>query len=175
MISKFRFFAFSVLTALSLSLCTAMWAQGFSAIEGPVSVLPLDPVTVTLGHEAPIAITVRIQNGYHINSNKPLSTALKPTQLHVSLPETLILLGTQYPTGKMTDSPFEPPGEKLSLYSGDVTIKTMVRARSKSMLGGYTVHAELQYQACDNRACYPPKTVPFEFMVNVARPPREKK
>jgi DsbC/DsbD-like thiol-disulfide interchange protein len=173
MMSRFRVSA--AVSAFALCLCASAWAQNFSTISGPVSIVPLEPVTVTLGHETQMAITVRIQDGYHINSNKPLSTALKPTQLHVSLPETLILMQTQYPTGKLTDSPFEPPGEKLSLYTGEVTIKTMVRARAKSMLGGYTVHAELEYQACDNKACYPPKMVPFEFMVNVVKPPKEPK
>lgn len=161
---------------LSLVLCLLSTAQDTStAITGPVTIDPIDQVTVARGSDTLVAITLHIQNGFHINSNKPRSNQLKPTEMHVSVPEALILTHTHYPEGKLSDSPFDAPGEKLSLYSGDVTITTRLRARSKSMLGGYTVHGDLVYQACDNRSCFPPKMLPFEFMVNVVRAPRNAK
>ena len=48
--------------------------------------------------------------------------------------------------------------------------------------GTYRVHGELRYQACNDRACFPPKTLPVAFDVKVTRtslrdpnaPPRPK-
>jgi hypothetical protein len=31
------------------------------------------------------------------------------------------------------------------------------------------VHGELQYQACNDRACFPPKKLPVEFEVTVLK------
>jgi hypothetical protein len=33
------------------------------------------------------------------------------------------------------------------------------------------MHGVLRYQACDNAACYPPKTVPVRFDVKVVKEP----
>ncbi len=35
--------------------------------------------------------------------------------------------------------------------------------------GIFKVHGELQYQACDDRSCYPPKTLPVAFEVRVVK------
>jgi len=40
--------------------------------------------------------------------------------------------------------------------------------------GTYRVHGSLRYQACDNRACYPPSTVPIAFDVAVGKPTASK-
>ena len=59
------------------------------------------------------------------------------------------------------------PNQKLSVYSGDFSVKAVVVAPPSANTGSYTVHADLKYQACDNNACYPPKTVPLAFDVKV--------
>jgi hypothetical protein len=35
--------------------------------------------------------------------------------------------------------------------------------------GKYAFHGTLRYQACDNAACYPPKTTPVDFEVKVEK------
>jgi hypothetical protein len=35
--------------------------------------------------------------------------------------------------------------------------------------GTYRVHGQFRYQACDNRACYPPTSVPIQFDVSIAK------
>jgi hypothetical protein len=39
--------------------------------------------------------------------------------------------------------------------------------------GKYVIHGVLRYQACDNAACYPPKTLPVSFDVKVVKEPPE--
>jgi hypothetical protein len=47
------------------------------------------------------------------------------------------------------------PNTKLSVYSGEFT----VQARIVAVPGNHLVEARLRYQACDNNACMPPKTI----------------
>ena len=54
---------------------------------------------------------------------------------------------------------FEPK-EKLDVYTGTFTVKVPVVAAA----GEHTVEGSLHYQACDNAACYPPKTLPLQVM-----------
>ena len=47
------------------------------------------------------------------------------------------------------------PSEKLSVYTGEFTID----ARIVATRGDHLVEAKLHYQACDQNACMPPKTI----------------
>ena len=138
-----------------------------TAKKGFVSFSPPGTVVVHGKQAAPVEFTFHVQQGYHINSNQPSTPELIPTQLHFSLPGDLAIGKVQYPAGQLTSFPFDP-NEKLSVYSGDVTIKALVLAQSGASPGAHTVHGELRYQACDNNACYPPKKLPIEFDVKVA-------
>jgi len=64
--------------------------------------------------------------------------------------------------------PFDP-SQKLSVYSGDLTIHASVMTQPGMAPGTYTVHGEFKYQACDNNACYPPKKLPVDFNIAVAK------
>jgi Disulphide bond corrector protein DsbC len=129
---------------------------------------PLNTVNVVLGKSAPVAFTFHIKPGFHVNSNKPIAPELIPTQLGFTPPEDLVLAKIQYPAGVLTSFPFDPT-EKLSVYSGDLTVHAVVLPAPKATTGNFTVHGELKYQACDNSACYPPKKLPIQFDVKIVR------
>ncbi|MGH9566517.1 MAG: protein-disulfide reductase DsbD domain-containing protein, partial [Candidatus Angelobacter sp.] len=90
-----------------------------------------------------------------------------PTVLSFSLPEDLVVGRVKYPAGALISFPFDP-SQKLSVYSGDFTVRGLLIAQPKAASGPYTVHAELKYQACDNNACYPPKKLPLSFNVKIS-------
>ncbi|HYL92584.1 MAG TPA: protein-disulfide reductase DsbD N-terminal domain-containing protein [Alphaproteobacteria bacterium] len=128
---------------------------------------PIATTVVSAGHKAPVIFTFRIQTGYHINSNQPTAPELIPTQLHFSLPGDVVIGKLQYPAGQLKSFPFDPT-QKLSVYSGDFTIRAVVVAEPQASPGPLTVHGELKYQACDNNACYPPKKLPITFNVRIS-------
>jgi hypothetical protein len=144
---------------------SVVFPQGTDA-SARVTAAPVTPVTVRLGQSAPVTLTFRIKPGFHVNSNKPMSPELIPTELKFLPPEDLVIAKVQYPAGVLTSFPFDP-NEKLSVYSGDVIIRAMVLPAPNAAAGNYTVHAELKYQACDNSACYPPKKLPVAFDVKI--------
>jgi hypothetical protein len=129
---------------------------------------PLNTVSLTRGHSTPLEFTFHVKNGYHINSSKPLTEELIPTSLGFSPPPDLVIAKVQYPAGQLTSFPFDPT-QKLSVYSGDVVIKAAIITQPNASPGTYTVHGEFKYQACDNNACYPPKKLPVQFDVKVAK------
>jgi hypothetical protein len=133
-----------------------------------VTVDPIDSVTVPMGRSAPVSFSIHIKPGFHVNSHQPISPELIPTEVTFSPPQDLVVAKIQYPAGVLTAFAFDP-SEKLSVYSGDVTVKATVLTAPKATAGAYTVHGELKYQACDNNACYPPKRLPIQFDVKIAK------
>ena len=59
-----------------------------------------------------------------------------------------------YPAGTEFALPVEP-GTKLMVYTGEFEIQTKIVAQP----GDHMVEARLRYQACDDNACLPPKTI----------------
>lgn len=127
---------------------------------------PIDTVNVAKGKSTPIAFTFHIKPGFHVNSHQPTEPELIPTEIRFSPPEDLVVAKIQYPAGVLTSFPFDP-NQKLSVYSGEVTVKAVVLTAPNATVGNYTVHGELKYQACDNNSCYPPKRLPVAFNVKI--------
>lgn len=114
-----------------------------------------EQITVPAGKVSSVNLHFRVNQGLHINSHTPKSEYLIPTVF--SIPDGLgvKLDGAYYPAGEMITLPIDPH-EKLLVYSGEFTIQ----ARIVAALGDHLVEAKLRYQACDQNACMPPKTIP---------------
>ncbi len=133
-----------------------------------VTAAPVAPVAVAAGNSTQVELAFRVSRGYHINSNKPTSELLIPTVVSVSPPTDIAVANLTYPAGEERSFPFSPD-EKLSVYSGDFSVTGLVRAARTTPPGKYRVHGMLKYQACDDRACYPPGQVPVAFDVKVSK------
>jgi DsbC/DsbD-like thiol-disulfide interchange protein len=119
-----------------------------------------EPQTVPAGKPASVQVRFHVVDGYHVNSHTPKSELLIPTTLRLE-PAGGVTAGTmQYPAGKMFSFSFDPT-EKLDVYAGDFTVKLPVTAAP----GDHVVNGTLKYQACDNAACYPPRTLPVQVAV----------
>jgi thiol:disulfide interchange protein DsbD len=57
------------------------------------------------------------------------------------------------------------PDEKLNVYSGDVTVTVLLSAAKPIVPGSYKLPGTLRYQACDDRSCFPPKSLALEIPV----------
>jgi hypothetical protein len=133
-----------------------------------VTVAPIERVSVTAGKAATVQLLFRVAPGYHINSHQPKSELLIPTRLSLDPPAEILPGEVTYPPGKDASFPFAPE-EKLSVYSGDFSVQALVRTARNTPAGTYRVRGQLRYQACDDRACYPPATVPLQFEVSVKK------
>jgi hypothetical protein len=135
-----------------------------------VTIAPVPLVTAPRAAQTMVNLDFRVPRGYHINSNTPKSEFLIPTALKMDLPTDIILGKIEYPAGDDLAFPFSPD-EKLNVYTGDFKIVVAVHPLLSVTPGKYVMHGVLRYQACDNSACYPPKTVRVEFDVKVVKEP----
>ncbi|HEV2118129.1 MAG TPA: protein-disulfide reductase DsbD domain-containing protein [Terriglobales bacterium] len=156
-------------------MVTAAVAQtgGPSVEMAPAGVTPM-----MRGKPSTVELDFRVKQGFHINSNHPNSPYLIPTALKLDAPTDIAIGKVDYPAGRNLSFAFAPD-EKLNVYSGDFAVKVMVHPLHTIMPGKYNVRGQLRYQACDDRACYPPRNLPVHFEVQVkkaagnARPNRQ--
>jgi len=129
---------------------------------------PAAPVMVYAGRSSKALLEFRVGATYHINSNTPKSELLIPTLLLLTPPPELSVGKVSYPAGLDATFPFAPT-ETLNVYAGRFILNTTVSASAKATPGAYKMRGVLKYQACDDRACYPPKQMPVEFDVTVKK------
>jgi hypothetical protein len=133
-----------------------------------VVMAPIGKVQVQAGASTDVSLDFRIGSEFHINSHTPKSELLIPTVLKLQAPDQVMVADVKYPAGQDVSFPFSPD-EKLSVYSGDFTIDTVLKAPSNAAAGTYPVTGTLRFQACDHSACYPPKSIPVQFQVTVVK------
>jgi hypothetical protein len=113
-----------------------------------------EQLTVPAGKPTAVALHFRIREGLHINAHDPSEEFLIPTVLSIPDASGVHLEGASYPPGKEFTLPVDP-STKLKVYTGEFAIQ----ARIVSQAGDHMVEAKLRYQACDDNACLPPKTI----------------
>ena len=131
-----------------------------------VTLEPAPTVTVSKGKPAKTAVHFRVNKGFHVNSNKPSSDLLIPTEIKFEANSAIVVGKLEYPAGEEFALSFSPK-QKLSVYQGDVAVQVPLSAAKKAKAGSYTLKGSLSYQACNDTACFPPKTAPFELTVQV--------
>ena len=161
-----RVICVTISAVLALALCAT--AQQQSSNGPSVTVVNAPVVSVKPGSSSTVTMTFKVNDGFHINSNKPNSELLIPTAVKLSPPTELMIANIKYPEGQQLTFPFSPD-EKLSVYSGEFKVAALVRAAQGTSVGTYRVHGELKFQACNDRQCFPPKTTPVDFDVKVEK------
>ncbi len=152
----------------------AFLAGGVALAQSPgekqpsVIMAPIGNVQLRAGASTDLALDFRIGTDFHINSNKPKAEYLIPTVLKLNPSEPVTVADVTYPAGEEMSFAFSP-NEKLSVYSGDFTINTVLKAPASAAAGTYPVKGELRFQACDRSACYPPRSIPVQFQVTVLK------
>lgn len=135
---------------LLLFLQEAHWVQPYSSMVG------------RRGDELRIDLSIMIEEGYHIQDVNPDDPNLIPTNLALDLPHGWELVSVNFPA---TEG-FTLHGENkaMQVFSGEVLIEVRVDTNGQD-LDVFEIKAILQYQACDDKKCYYPRTL--EFYIDV--------
>jgi len=157
-------FACVVFIALSMSAQQSEYAS--LRTKQWMSVDPPSPVSVSVGKTTDVHLSFRVNEGMHINSHTPSNELLIPTTLNVTQVPQFKIGAISYPKGADLALPFDPT-EKLSVYTGTVNLVLRISVPTGAKTGVYTLHAEISYQACNDRACFPPRKLPVEISVTV--------
>ena len=152
---------FALVSALTLSFARAQAQRPLlndavhsSAQPAAVAYLYPEQITLPAGTPTTVALHFRIAPGLHINSHTPREEELIPTVFSIPDGSGVRLEAAVYPPGADFTLPLDPK-TKLSVYAGEF----IIQARVVASAGEHLVEARLHYQACDNNACMPPKTI----------------
>lgn len=159
---------------LAAQIAPALFAFAICSSAGAQNIVGLPSAAATKGHvtyaaemaEVPagkpavVELRFRVDEGFHVNSHTPKDELLIPTVLKLNIADGVKVLDQNYPKGL----PFRlavGDGETLDVYQGEfrVQLRVVLPKGQSTLTGG------LRYQACDNAACFPPKTLPVNIVM----------
>jgi hypothetical protein len=117
------------------------------------------------GGTADAKVSLAIADTYHVHANPATLKNLIATTLTVTAPPGFKIDTPVYPPGQTMKFSFDD--KPLSVYAKTAEISVRVHADAKQAVGVVNVPAKLRYQACDDTACYPPKTIDVSIPVSV--------
>ncbi|HLF19725.1 MAG TPA: protein-disulfide reductase DsbD domain-containing protein, partial [Bacteroidota bacterium] len=123
---------------------------------------------VAKGATFQVAVVLDIAGGWHINSHRPTSEYLIPTNLELASKEGMIITDIRYPKGQLEKLGFSD--QPLDVYQGSVTIFVSVRVSEKFADAGDTLRGKLRVQACDDKMCLAPSAIDIAIPVSFGEP-----
>ncbi len=129
-----------------------------------LNVVPPEPVNAKQGSAFTVKLSATLNEGFHMNSHTPAETYLIPLTLKWT-PGPVEANDVEYPKPEMLKLPFE--AKPLSVVTGKSTLVTKFKVQANAQLGLVTVLGKLRYQACNDKACFAPKTVDIKLPVTI--------
>jgi uncharacterized protein YyaL (SSP411 family) len=169
----------------SLILGTAMYfdgaagtakASGSADGEKPDVRVRKRPVTAELftsrvaaapGEAFPVAVRLAVDEGWHVNSAKPLNKELVATSVAIAGEAPVSLSRVEYPDGTKKTLGFSE--EPLSLYEGEVWVRGTVAVAKDARTGEAVLSVEVHCQACNERSCGAPQSLRLSVPFRVSR------
>jgi hypothetical protein len=102
-------------------------------------------------------IPLKVDPGFHVNSNTPSEEYLIPLKLTWKATGALEGGAVAYP--KPTLEKYEFSEKPLSVFTGNIDLQANFKVKSGAPAGPGAAVGQLRYQACNNNACFPPKTI----------------
>jgi hypothetical protein len=145
------------------ALATLLLAQA-SPAPPVVSVSPPVELVLAPGAAAEARLEVTIKQGFHIQANPASEKYLVPARLELDENPRLRLGQPTYPPGR----PHRLKGadKDLSTYEASFVIRLPVEA-SGTEPGALAIEGRLHYQACDDRVCLRPTSIPVCIPVRI--------
>ncbi len=133
--------------------------------------------TVAPGTQFSLVLDLRPARGVHVYA--PGVTGYKPIALSVQPQPGLLTRGAQYPSAE--DYHFKPLNEHVQVYQRpfrivqDVLIDPSPQAQAALKdVSSLTIKGVLNYQACDDKLCFTPQSVPLTWTVSLRQLDRER-
>lgn len=103
-----------------------------------------------------VALKIKINETYHINSYRVDDPTLIKTVVSASS-ENFKLLNIYYPPDEKLK--FEFSDKELTVYEGEIIVGVTFLPNDNTQNGVYELPVKVNYQACDDKVCYPPGSV----------------
>lgn len=112
----------------------------------------------TAGSSTTLAVTVAIQEGWHVNSNVPLEDYLVPTAVRLDLPAGWTAEPAVFPPHREVRFAFSE--KPLAVFEGMITVTIRVTRAPAAALPA-SIGGAVEAQACNDKMCLAPTEVPF--------------
>lgn len=160
---------------MTFALASFLFAAVPAAVAGgPVAVAPSSPLPARAGAKTELSLAIEITPGFHVQANPASRPELIPLSVRVTDAASLAVGTPRYPPGLSRRIDANP--EPLSLYEGSVHVGLPIEVPVNAPPGEHIVRGAVRFQACDDRRCHLPSTVPFAIAVRIIdnRTPLEK-
>ena len=111
------------------------------------------------------AVIIDIPNGYHVNSNRPLSKFAIPTDLKVTAPRGVRSGAVAFP--RSTVKTFSFSQEKLSVFENRAVLRFSVTVPADFKGDSIELHGRLRFQSCTDEVCFPPDSRDIRMRISV--------
>lgn len=141
-----------------------LFLPSLTAQTNLLTVEPPQAVPAKRGASVQAKVKVVLQPGYHANSNTPSEDYLIPLKLTWDkgpLESPVVA----YPKAQMEK--YEFSDKPISVFTGNFELVTTFKVAANAAVGPTVMAGKLRYQACSNKACFPPKTVEVKLPVQV--------
>jgi thiol:disulfide interchange protein DsbD len=136
------------------------------ASRNVVKLTPLETVSAKIGTTVKVALSLQVDEGYHVNSNTPADEFLIPLKLTWS-PGPLQSEAVSFPKPQLEKLQFSQ--KPVSVFKGTFEIATRFKVPADAKPGQGIVTGKLHYQACNDRMCLTPKTVDVSVPVEIVK------
>jgi peroxiredoxin len=133
--------------------------------------------TVAAGTHFSVVLDVRPASGVHVYA--PGVIGYKPIALTIQPQPGVIVRDVQYPRPEMYE--FKPLNERVQVFQRafrivqDLVIDSSPQGQSAlKEASAVTIHGALNYQACNDRVCFTPQSLPLTWSVTLRQLDRER-
>ncbi len=153
-------------TAFALLLTSGCVADAQLRRPASATLIPIfETDAARAGTTARAALQIQLPEGLHTNSNKPRDPLLIPIVLSFQPPSGITVTEVVYPEAQ--DLRQEGSPQPLAVFEREFAIGVQMDVASSVPPGDVVVPASLRYQACDDKVCYPPVTLPTSWTFKV--------
>src|SRR4030095_14838661 len=152
-----------ILTGIGATALVAALLGGVLSAQAPrtrpgVAELAVMPAALEVqpGGSARAAITVRLPEGFHMNSDKPREENLIP--ITVSMESVPAVAGAIAAFPEAIDLKQEGAAPLLRGFERGFVIGFQINAAADAAAGAHKLPLRVRYQACDEKQCYLPVT-----------------
>ncbi|MCX7875405.1 MAG: protein-disulfide reductase DsbD [Melioribacteraceae bacterium] len=121
-------------------------------------------ISIDAGKEFQINLQAKIQNGWHINSNKPLDEFLIATKIFIK-DKNFEIKKIEYPKAKEIKLEFSE--NPVSVFDGTENFKVTLVSKNNLSNDEYKLPIYFYYQGCNNESCMPPNEISTEVVLKV--------
>ena len=124
------------------------------------------PATAKAGTAGVLTVTLSVKPGFHIYSNTPGSPDFIPTTIAGEKTPGVTWGKAQFPPAKSVTMPAMSP-KPVMVYDSKAVIKLPYTLAKTTKPGKVALKATVDYQACNDKVCYPPQSLPVSAEVTV--------